>query len=278
MDNGTLFVVATPIGDVDDLSPRAKNVLERVSVIAAEDTRVSGRLLQAIGVSTPMMSLHEHNERARVGQLLQRLQAGEDIALISDAGTPLISDPGYPLVHATRQENIEVVPVPGPCALISALSVSGLPTDRFVFEGFLPSKGGNRRSRLQALVNETRTLIFYESPRRVQSSIEDMLNCFGGDRAAVVARELTKTYETIKQGSLAELSAWLVDNPSQQRGEFVVIVAGAAEVDEDEQAVRRVLGILMADLPVSQAATLTAQICDQKRNKIYKLAQELKDA
>jgi len=279
MNDGTLYVVATPIGNLADISQRAAEILASVNLIAAEDTRVTSRLLQHLGISGRMLSLHEHNELKRSEQLLIHLGEGEDIALVSDAGTPLISDPGYPLVRRVREAGIRVVPVPGPSAIISALSVAGLPTDRFVFEGFLPGKAASRRARLEQLQAETRTLVFYESPHRVLVCIEDMQACFGEDRQAVVARELTKTFETIRNGSIAELLEWMQQDSNQQRGEFVLLVAGADEIENPGQLdEKHVLQVLLEDLPVKQAAALAARICDGKRNHFYQLALAMKSS
>ena len=223
---GSLYVVATPIGNLDDISARALKVLRDVSLIAAEDTRHSLRLMQHFGISTPLGACHEHNERDEGSRFIQRLLAGEDVALISDAGTPLISDPGYHLVRQARAAGIPVVPVPGACALIAALSAAGLPSDRFIFEGFLPAKAVGRRTRLERLKEEPRTLIFYEAPHRILECLQDMELVFGPDRPALLARELTKTFETLKGLPLAELREFVESDSNQQRGECVVLVAG----------------------------------------------------
>jgi len=276
MNEGTLYIVATPIGNLGDLSTRAIEILSEVDVIAAEDTRVTRKLLQHIGVETPMLSLHEHNEQQRIHSLLARLQSGESVALVSDAGTPLISDPGYPLVKAVREANVSVVPIPGPCAVISALSVSGLPTDKFVFEGFLPGKGAGRRARFEELLHEHRTLIFYESPHRILACLDDLAVVMGPEREVVVARELTKTFETVRSGSVAEIREWVEQDQNQQRGEIVLLVAGAPIIKESNPDLERILTLLMAELPLKQAAGLTAQICGAKRNEIYQQALHLK--
>ncbi len=234
MTLGTLYVVATPIGNLDDISARALKVLADVALIAAEDTRHSVRLLQHFGIQTPLAACHEHNEREQGGRFLTKLQAGEDVALISDAGTPLISDPGYHLVRQARAAGIPVVPVPGACALIAALSAAGLPSDRFVFEGFLPAKAAGRRGRLEALVDEPRTLIFYEAPHRVLECIEDMVAIFGDERPALLARELTKAFETLKGLPLGELREFVASDSNQQRGECVLLVAGKPAPEGDE--------------------------------------------
>jgi len=271
IEAGTLYVVATPIGNLGDMTPRAVEVLQRVDRIAAEDTRHSAGLLRHFSLTTPMLSLHEHNERQKVAALLQRLQAGENIALISDAGTPLISDPGYVLVREAQLAGVRVVPVPGASALVAALSASGLPTDRFSFEGFLPAKGGARRKVLEALRQESRTLTFYESPHRILDSLADMAGIFGETREAVVARELTKTFETIRHDSLGKLLEWMRGDANQQKGEFVVLVHGAEEGGEDiDPEPRRIAEILAQELPVKQAAALAAKISGEKKNALYK--------
>jgi 16S rRNA (cytidine1402-2'-O)-methyltransferase len=271
---GVLYVVATPIGNRADITQRALDILGSVTRILAEDTRHSGNLLRSLGIATPLLSLHEHNEQLQVEPLLARLHAGESLALVSDAGTPLISDPGYRIVRAARQAGIRVVPVPGASALIAALSVAGLPTDRFVFEGFLPTRTAARRARLQMLVAEPRTLVFYEASHRIQECIADMQALFGGEREAVIARELTKTFEQVQRGSLAELGVWLAADDNHRRGEFVVLVAGAPEIEDDEVGAdpRRVLEILLRELPVKQAAALAAEITGVRKNALYQLA------
>lgn len=280
IEPGTLYVVATPIGNLGDISQRALAVLAGVDCIAAEDTRHTARLLGHFGIGTPQVSLHEHNEEERSAELRRRLQAGESVALVSDAGTPLISDPGYRLVREVRGAGLAVVPVPGPSALIAALSVSGLPTDRFAFEGFPAPKTAARRRQFEALREEPRTLVFYESSHRVAASLEDMRAAFGAGREAVVARELTKAYEQVQAGTLAELVDWLAADANHERGEFVIMVAGhrvaAGEVDETEA--RRVLGLLLEELPVKAAARLAAELLDQPRNALYALALTLKES
>jgi len=278
MNDGTLYIVATPIGHLGDLSPRAVEVLSGVDVIAAEDTRVTRKLLQHMGTDTAMLSLHEHNEQQRIQSLLTRLQAGDSVALVSDAGTPLISDPGYPLVKAVRQADIKVVPIPGPCAVITALSVSGLPTDKFIFEGFLPGKSSGRRTKFEELLHEHRTLIFYESPHRILACLEDLEAVMGDHREVVIARELTKTFETIRSGNVAEIREWVEQDQNQQRGEIVLLVAGAPVVEESNPDLERILSLLMAELPLKQAAALAAQICDAKRNEVYQQALDIKDS
>lgn len=271
---GTLYIVATPIGNLDDLSQRAIQTLRTVTRIAAEDTRHSRRLLDNFGIKTPCYSLHEHNEKQRTEQILLALEAGQSIALISDAGTPLISDPGYHLVDQARAKHIKIVPIPGPCALITALSASGLPTDRFLFAGFLPTKSTARKTHLQALQNEKCTLIFYESPHRILDSINDMLGVFGETRYSVVARELTKTFETIKSGTLGEIKAWLESDLDQQKGEFVILVHGSEESSNTNLQTRaiQILDILLGELPVSQAVKLAAKITGEKKSWLYETA------
>jgi 16S rRNA (cytidine1402-2'-O)-methyltransferase len=274
--SGILYVVATPIGNLEDLSPRAVRLLGEVDLIAAEDTRHSARLLQHYAITTPMTALHEHNERAKAATLIEELRDGRSLALISDAGTPLVSDPGFNLVRAAHGAGIKVVPVPGACAAIAALSASGLPTDRFIFEGFPPVKHAARVSYFQSLRTEARTLVFYESNHRIVESLADMVAVFGPERPAVVARELTKQFETLRAASLADLSAWVQVDPDQQRGEIVLLLAGAApNAGELDGEAERILRLLLAELPVRQAAALAAQITGQKKNLLYERALEL---
>ncbi len=275
---GTLYVVATPIGNLDDISVRAQRTLREVALIAAEDTRHSLRLLQHFGIETPLAACHEHNEREQGGRFLTRLLAGDDVALVSDAGTPLISDPGYHLVRQARAAGIAVVPVPGPCALIAGLSAAGLPSDRFIFEGFLPAKTVGRRSRLEALREEPRTLIFYEAPHRLLECLQDMAEVFGEERQAVLARELTKTFETIKGIPLGELRDWVAADSNQQRGECVLLLAGweAPEAEGVDSESLRVLDLLLAELPVKRAAALAAEITGLRKNLLYQAALERK--
>lgn len=274
---GILYVVATPIGNLDDISARALRVLREVALIAAEDTRHSIRLLQHFGIETPLAACHEHNERDQGGRFLARLQAGDDVALISDAGTPLISDPGFHLVRQARAAGVSVVPVPGACALVAALSAAGLPSDRFIFEGFLPAKANARRGRLEQIKEEPRTLIFYEAPHRLLESLEDMREVFGGDRPAVLARELTKTFETLKGAPLSELCGWVAADSNQQRGECVVLVGGW-QAPEGEGALSaealRVLDLLLGELPLKRAAALAAEITGVRKNLLYQAALE----
>ena len=267
---GCLWVVATPIGHRDDLSARAIATLRAVALIAAEDTRHSRPLLTHHNIATPLVALHEHNERDAVDALVRRLQSGEDVALISDAGTPLISDPGFRLVRAARAAGVRCIPVPGACAAIAALSVAGLPSDRFVFEGFLPAKASARRSRLQELAGEPRTLIFYESSHRVAESLADMRDVLGAEREAVLARELTKMFETVLGEPLAELTAHVASDPDQQRGEHVIVVAGRGEEADAKLAEgQRIFAILREELPPAKAAKLAAAISGAPRKELY---------
>jgi 16S rRNA (cytidine1402-2'-O)-methyltransferase len=267
---GNLSVVATPIGHRDDLSVRAMEVLRGVDVIAAEDTRHSRPLLQHHRIDVPLVALHEYNERETVDALVQRMREGQSVALISDAGTPLISDPGFRLVRAARAAGIRCVPVPGACAAIAALSVAGLPSDRFVFEGFLPPKAAARRSRLQELAGDPRTVIFYESSHRVAESLADMREVFGGEREAVLARELTKLFETVIGEPLAELADRVAHDPDQQRGECVILVAGRGdEADARLAEGQRVFALLREELPPAKAARLAAAITGAPRKALY---------
>lgn len=272
---GVLYVVATPIGNLEDWSPRAVATLQRVALILAEDTRHSGRLLQHFDIATPLQALHEHNEGARAEGLVARLAAGDDLALISDAGTPLISDPGYRLVAAVQAAGLGVVPVPGACAAIAALSAAGLPSDRFVFEGFLPARAAARRERLRELAAEPRTLIFYEAPHRIAECLADMAAELGEGRRATLARELTKAFETVRQLPLGALRDWVARDANQQRGEIVLVLEGApapAAGDTDWREADRILGLLMAALPPRQAAALAAEITGLKKNALYERA------
>lgn len=271
-----LYIVATPIGNLADISARAIEVLSSVDLIAAEDTRHSKFLLQHHGITTATISLHEHNEQQRSEMLLLRIMQGESIALISDAGTPLISDPGFRLVTMAREQGIKVIPIPGACAVITALSASGLSAERFAFEGFLPPKATARRQVLERLQHETRTLIFYESPKRIVASLQDMLLVFGGERRACLARELTKMFETLVTLPLIELVEAVSNDPNQQKGEIVLLVEGQDKVvDSDEMEVERVLQLLLAEMPLKQAATLAASILGMKKNKAYDIALKL---
>jgi len=273
---GTLYVVATPIGNLRDFSPRAADILASVSLIAAEDTRHTGQLLQLFGIDTRLTALHEHNEADKSDSLIAELLRGAAVAIVSDAGTPLISDPGFSLIAAARNNGIPVVAVPGACAAIAALSVAGLPTDRFAFEGFLPAKSAARRAHLEALAAETRTLIFYEAPHRIVEALEDMTTTLGGDRGAAVSRELTKRFETTYYGTLAQLAKQAEGDADMSRGEIVIVVAGASPqqrtTDLDSQ---KILRVLAEELSPAQAAKLTARITGAKRSELYELATAL---
>jgi probable S-adenosylmethionine-dependent methyltransferase, YraL family len=275
---GTLYVVATPIGNLGDFTARAREVLASVGVIAAEDTRRTGQLLRSLGIAVPLVSLHEHNEAARSQALIERLEAGESIALVSDAGTPLISDPGFDLVAAARERGIRVSAIPGPSAVIAALSVAGLPTDRFAFEGFLPAKASARRAQLETLRHEPRTMVFYEAPHRIAEVLRDMREAFGAQRRAVVCRELTKHFETTYGGTLDALVQQSERDPDMARGEIVIVVAG----DKSEQPSRHALDAeqlwraLLEELTPSQAAKIAARLTGEKRSELYERAMKLK--
>jgi 16S rRNA (cytidine1402-2'-O)-methyltransferase len=281
---GRLYVVATPIGNLGDLSARARETLQSCTVIAAEDTRHTGVLLKAFGIQTPQLSLHDHNEQQRAGDIIERLRQGASVALVSDAGTPAISDPGFELVRAVAAAGFDIISIPGPCAAIAALAIGALPTDRFCFEGFLPARGAARRKRLQSLATEARTLVLYEAPHRVRETLEDCAAVFGAERGATVAREITKMHEMTYRGSLRELLERAESDPDFTRGEIVLIVAGAPQtVAEDDRgadghggALDRALKILLAELPLKQAARLAAQITEARDNEAYKRALHLK--
>lgn len=278
---GTLFIVATPIGNYADMSPRAIDTLKQVDVILAEDTRHSGRLLQHFGIKSKLLALHEHNEKQIFPKILIRLQQGQNLALISDAGTPLISDPGFYLTRALHREGIRISPVPGPCALIAALSAAGMPTDRFCFEGFVPAKSSARKKYLSGMKNESRTLVFYESPHRIEASITDMIHVFGAERQAVFIREISKTFETIKSATLAQVQQLITTDNYQQKGEMVIIVAGADKAPElttNQQLpaeAQQILRVLLAELGLKQAVALTVKITGLKRRLIYQTALQL---
>ncbi|UFI47643.1 16S rRNA (cytidine(1402)-2'-O)-methyltransferase [Pseudomonas savastanoi] len=274
---GSLYVVATPIGNLDDMSVRALKVLREVTLIAAEDTRHSARLMQHFGISTPLAACHEHNERDEGSRFIMRLLAGDDVALISDAGTPLISDPGYHLVRQARAVGVPVVPVPGACALIAALSAAGLPSDRFIFEGFLPAKAAGRKAKLERVKEEPRTLIYYEAPHRILECLQDMEQVFGADRQALLAREITKTFETLKGLPLGELRAFVEADSNQQRGECVVLIAGWTPPEDEDvigEEARRILDLLLAEMPLKRAAALAAEITGVRKNLLYQVALE----
>jgi 16S rRNA (cytidine1402-2'-O)-methyltransferase len=267
---GTLHVVATPIGNLGDLSPRALEVLRTVSAICAEDTRHTRQLLAHFGLERPLLALHQHNEDAQAEQLVARLQGGDSLALVSDAGTPLVSDPGFRLVRAARAQGLRVSPVPGACAAIAALSVAGVPSDRFVFEGFLPAKAAARRERLAQLASEARTLMFYESAHRIEETLADMAAGFGAQRRAVLARELTKLFETVLDGSFADLQARVAADPNQRKGEFVLIVEGAPDdADARIREGQRLYAKLGEYLKPSQAAKLAAELSGAPRKALY---------
>lgn len=277
LNHACLYIVATPIGNLGDMVPRAVEVLQSADLIAAEDTRHSKRLMQHFGIDTRMISYHDHSGQNTVDGLLEKLQAGMTIALISDAGTPLISDPGYRLVDAALAAGIQVVPIPGASAAIAALSASGLPSDRFVFEGFLSHKSGARCKQLAAVAGEARTLIFYEAPHRLLESLDDMIAVLGGERVAVLARELTKTFETIRRDSLANLRQWIASDPDQQKGECVLLVHGNASDEKVIDEGKRVFDILAQELPLKQAAALAASISGAKKNLLYQYGLDSKD-
>lgn len=274
---GTLYIVATPIGNLEDITNRALRILREVDLIAAEDTRHTTKLLQHFAINTSLKPCHDHNEREQQNYFVQLLLVGKNIALVSDAGTPLISDPGFHLVREAQQQGIKVVPIPGACAVIAALSAAGLPSDRFSFEGFLPAKSTARKNTLETLKEEPRTLIFYEAPHRLLESLQDLVATFGENRQAVLARELTKTFETIKNSTLAELTEWVKVDSNQQRGECVLLVEGwrTPEQADISQETVRVLKVLVAELPVKQAAALAAEITGERKNKLYQYALEI---
>ena len=271
MTLAVLYVVSTPIGNLEDKSPRAISTLNQVDVIAAEDTRHSARLMQHFGITTPMLALHDHNERQKAQMLVQKLADGQAIALISDAGTPLISDPGYHLVCAVREAGFKVVPIVGPCALIAGLSVAGLATDRFSFYGFLPAKSSGRKQQLEQLKGITHTQVFYESPHRIVATVDDIVSVVGPDRQLVLARELTKTFETVYGAPALQVQTWLQADHNQQKGEFVVLLAGAEpEVLQDIGAAEEhMLNVLLAELPIKKAAAIAASLTGHKKKALY---------
>lgn len=270
---GTLYIVATPIGNLSDLTVRAQQVLASVDVIACEDTRHTSKLLQHLGLHKPLLSVHEHNERDRIEQVAQILRKGQSMALVSDAGTPLISDPGYPLVQGLRQLGLPVTPIPGVSAIITALSAAGLPTDRFTFEGFLPHKAGSKREKLEAQTQEPRTLVYYEAKHRILETLQMMAEVFGSERPACVARELTKTFETFYHGTLPEILAQISADDDQQKGEFVVMIAGnqnpvpSSEVDSE-----KLFRLLLAELPPKKAAAVIAELTGENKKELYQKA------
>lgn len=273
--NNALYIVATPIGNLSDITLRAIDTLKQVDYVAAEDTRHSAKLMQHLGVKTPMLAYHDHGGAQQGARLLELLQQGKDLALISDAGTPLISDPGYRLVKQAREAGFKVVPIPGASALIAAISAAGLPCDRFSFEGFAPAKSMARDTYFSELAQDTRTLVFYESPHRVADSLAAMARAFGSQRHAVLARELTKNYETFLSGSMADLVAQVTADNNQRRGEMVIMVEGFSAPNEaldiSGEAIH-VLKILLQELSVKQASALAAKITGEKKNKLYRWA------
>ncbi len=271
-----LYLVATPIGNLGDMTTRAVEVLQKVDIIAAEDTRHSQKLLNHLGIRNRLMACHEHNEQQVLPQLMQRLQNGESVALISDAGTPLISDPGYRLVAMAHQHQVRITPLPGACAAIAALSAAGLATDRFSFEGFLPAKQQARLRALQALAQESRTLVFYESCHRIEACLRDMAEAFGESRRITFARELTKTFETIRQMTLAECLQWVRHDANQQKGEIVLVVAGAEHSETSQAELSQLLSVLLDELPLKQSAALASRITGVNKNACYQLALTLK--
>ena len=276
-NTGRLAVISTPIGNLGDLSPRARDELAAAELVAAEDTRRTGQLLTTLGLNRPLVSLHEHNETERIGELIEKLRAGARIALVSDAGTPLLSDPGFELVRRVAQEGVSIVAVPGPSAITAALSIAGLPTERFTFEGFLPARLAERRARLAELASEARTLVFFEAPHRIAESLEDMVNAFGAERRAAVARELTKVFETVYRGSLKRLSEQARGDANFTRGEITVVVEGAPRVaaDPTHAQLDATLEVLLSELAPSKAAALAARLTGTKRNDAYARALEL---
>ncbi|QPG06240.1 16S rRNA (cytidine(1402)-2'-O)-methyltransferase [Salinimonas marina] len=278
-DDATLYIVPTPIGNLDDITARALQTLESVDWIAAEDTRHTQRLLQHFGIKTRTMSLHEHNEDKRATMLVHRLQSGESVALVSDAGTPLISDPGFVLVRKCREEHIKVVALPGPCAAITALSGSGLPTDRFIFEGFLPSRSQARSVALKQLSDRTCTSVFYEAPRRIRDTLLDIQTVLGASRALVLAKELSKSYEAFVSGTAKDIIDWLDAEPGRQKGEFVLMIGGAERVESDLPApALELLAQLTAELPLKKAAAIVAAHYKLKKNALYQAGLERNNA
>ena len=270
VEKGCLYIVATPIGNLNDITYRAVQVLKEVDAIAAEDTRHSKKLMQHLGVTTPLVALHEHNENALSEKIIKRLEQGESLALISDAGTPLISDPGFPLVNQAHKAGLKIIPVPGASSVLAALSVSGLPTDRFVFEGFLPSKKTARQNRLRELEKETRTLILFETPHRIAVALADVAEVLGEDREIVIARELTKTHEEVIRGSVGQVLEAASSGALQERGEFVLVLAGNGNKQSaiDDQALK-IFDLLLEELPLKTSASLAAKITGLKRKDFY---------
>jgi 16S rRNA (cytidine1402-2'-O)-methyltransferase len=270
--SGTLYIVATPIGNLQDFSPRAQTILNQVNLIAAEDTRHSRHLLNYFGITTPLQALHQHNEHQKTSSLLERLKNGDNIALISDAGTPLISDPGHYLIESAHAAQITIVPIPGASALISALSVAGFSADSFIFEGFLPAKKLARQQRLEFLQTESRTLVFYEAPHRLINSLSDMTEIFGEQRQAVLVKELTKIFETIYRDKLSGILEWLKAKAERQKGEFVLIIQGATAAEKNQKLsteAKRIFQLLRQELPIKTAAKLTSEITGESKNSLY---------
>lgn len=270
-DSASLFIVPTPIGNIQDISARALEVLQQVDLIAAEDTRHTAKLLNHYQISKPCFALHDHNEQQKSAGLIAKIQAGQSIALVSDAGTPLISDPGYHLVNDCRTAGIHIVPLPGPCAAITALSAAGLPSDRFSFEGFLPAKEKAKVDTLTALLEEPRTMIFYESPRRVLDTLAQIVKVMGSERKVVIAREITKTFETIHGANAQDMLDWLEQDENRRKGEIVLLIAGhKADPNDLPQAALQTLALLVKELPLKKAAAITAEIHKVKKNALYK--------
>lgn len=265
-----LYVVATPIGNLGDMVPRAVDILQSVDLIAAEDTRHSVKLMQQFDIKTPMQAYHDHSGDKMAEKLVDKLRSGKSIALISDAGTPLVSDPGYRLVDAAMTAGVQIVPIPGPSALIAALSAAGLPSDRFIFEGFLAAKQQARCNQLKAVAKEARTVIFYEAPHRLLACLADMVAVFGPEREVVIAREITKTYETIKRMPVKQLQDWVAADQNQQRGECVLLVKGyKANYDEISSEAGELLALLLTELPLKRAAAIVAKITGYKKKPLY---------
>ncbi len=274
---GRLYIVATPIGNLGDISHRALSVLAEVDLILAEDTRHSKRLLNRYGIVNSLRSCHEHNETELLGYVAQQLAAGKNLALISDAGTPLISDPGFVLVRGLREQGYNICTVPGPSSIIAALSVAGLPTDRFVYEGFLPAKSSARQSQLQKYLSETRTIVLLESSHRIVASVSDIAEVLGVSRQLVLARELTKKFETVLAGTVSQVLATLEADADQCRGEFVLLLKGAEVKSDQGYQIEALLKILIAELPMKQATGLAAKITGRNKNELYQLALTLKE-
>ena len=275
---GELYLVATPIGDMTDIAPRALDILNIVDIVAVEDKRRSSRLFSHFGIKTPMISYHDHSEEKQVKKIIDELLCGKSVALISDAGTPLISDPGFKLVNAAKDKSIKVSPIPGPCALIAAISASGLPSNRFIFEGFLPAKSIARITKIQNISADSRTIIFYEAPHRILETLIDMIKVIGPSRKIVLARELTKSYETFISGTLKGVLEIIEKDLNQQKGEIVIVLAGAdsSEKKIETQDSKRILSVLLEDLPLKQAVSLGSKITGVQKNIFYKLALDLK--